>query len=66
MKKLALSIALTFVFALTLTSFHKGNKAQKQDRQVIKVQKTTNLGYDYGDEDFSLLPFPPKKKEGDS
>jgi len=62
MKKLALTIGLTFIFALTLTSFHKGNDAAKQDQKFIKIEKQANkLSYDYGDEDSSIIPFPPRE-----
>jgi len=54
MKKLAFSIALTFVFALTLTSFHSGSHNTTQDQPTIKVQKSNTLSYDWGDEDMTI------------
>ncbi len=54
MKKLALSIALTMIFALTLTSFNKGTYGNTQDHTTIKVLKSNTLSFDYGDEDMTI------------
>ncbi len=54
MKKLALSIALTMIFALTLTSFNKGTYGNTQDHTTIKVLKSNTLSFDWGDEDLTI------------
>ncbi len=49
MKKLVLSIAMTLVFALTLTSFNKG-VAQKQTNKIQINKKAATGTVDFGDE----------------
>ncbi len=51
MKKAILSIALTFVFALTLTSFNKGTAVKQTNKiQINKQVATSTVDYDFGDE----------------